>query len=266
MVLTIISEILAYKTRQLREIDLPNEIERMAPLISSMPSVRSLSQSLSQDKGIALIAEVKRCSPSKGILRKNLRVNNIGQVYEQAGATAISVLTEARYFGGCIEDLMDVKWSTSLPVLRKDFITEEFQIWESRHIGADAVLLIVSILNKAGLSALYSLARRIGLEVLVEVHSERELDAALRLNPRIVGINNRDLKTLSVNLETTERLAPLIPREVVSVSESGVKNRDDLLRLQDLGIDAALVGEEIVKSPDPYLKIQKLLGTTGDQD
>lgn len=266
MVLTMLDEILADKKRQLKEIDLQNEIERMVPLVSSMPSVRSLSQGLRHGKDISLIAEVKRCSPSKGVLRKDLQVDNSGQVYEQAGAKAISVLTEARYFGGCIEDLMDVRWSTSLPVLRKDFIVEEFQVWESRFIGADAVLLIVNILKQEELSALHSLARRTGLEVLIEVHTERELNAALRLNPEIVGINNRDLKTLDVNLKTTERLAPLIPREVVSVSESGVRCRDDMLRLQDMGIDAVLVGEEIVTSPNPYLKIQKLLGTTDDQD
>ncbi len=207
-----------------------------------------------------MIAEIKRQSPSKGLLARDLDIEKTSGLYEKAGAAAISVLTEEEFFRGSIEDLKTARACSRLPVLRKDFILEEFQVWESKFVGADAILLIVAILCPEKLCSLHSLARQIGLEVLVEIHNEGELQEALELNPEMVGINNRNLENFEVNLEVTERLRPLLPRDVVSISESGIYKREDVLRMQDLGIDAVLVGEAIVKNPDPCLKIQELLG------
>lgn len=190
----------------------------------------------------------------------NLDVEETVRLYEKAGACAVSVLTEDEFFGGSVKDLKMAKSCTRLPVLRKDFILEEFQVWESRFLGADVILLIASILSSEKLPRLHSLAKQIGLEVLVEVHTERELQKALKVNPEMVGINNRNLKSFEVDLKVTQRLKPLVPQDMVCVSESGIKTREDVVRMQDLGVDAVLIGEEIVKSPDPCLKIQELLG------
>lgn len=254
-------DILANKKKQLKNIDLAGEIERLRPVVSELGSVSSLKNSLRRDAGISLIAEIKRRSPSKGLLAENLSAEETARCYEQSGAQGISVLTDHDHFGGSGEDLMTAKHCSSLPILRKEFIIEEFQVWESRLIGADAILLIAAILTPEKLSRLHSLAMQIGLEVLVEVHTAEEIETALKIEPEIIGINNRDLETFKVNLATTEKLRQYIPKHVVCISESGISRRSDMLRLQDYGVDAALVGEHIVTSPDPDLKIQELLGS-----
>lgn len=255
-----LDEILYQKRKELEKIDFEFEIERIRKAVSKLGSIKSFSKSLTEEKNISLIAEIKRRSPSRGLLASNLDVEKTTRLYEKAGACAISVLTEKKFFGGSVEDLKAAKDCTRLPVLRKDFITEEFQVWETKLVGADAILLIAGILDAEKLCALHSLAKKIGLEVLVEVHTEDELQKALKVNPEMVGINNRNLKSFEVSLKVTERLISLVPQDVICVAESGIKKREDVLRMQELGVDAVLIGEEIVKSPDPYLKILKLSG------
>ncbi len=253
-----LDRILAMKRRELQANGL--DIEKIRDAVVTMAPVRSLRQSLAEEKFVSLIAEVKRCSPSKGLLAPDLEVRKLVRTYEKAGVKGISVLTERNFFCGMPGDLIMAKDCTNLPVLRKDFILQESQVWESRFLGADAILLIAAILNPQRLQRLHSLAFEIGLEVSVEVHTEWELEAALKVDPQMIGINNRDLKTFKIDLTVTRILAPLVPENAVCISESGIKTREDVLMMQDLGIDAVLVGETLVKSPDPYLEVHKLLG------
>jgi indole-3-glycerol phosphate synthase len=255
-----LAEILSQKRRDLESIDLVSETERMRNLASQSGPVRSLRQNLTEEREVSLIGEIKRRSPSRGLLAENLDVEKVTRSYEEAGAKAVSVLTETVFFGGSVDDLKTVRNCTELPILRKDFVLEEFQVWEAKALGADAILLIAAILDPETLHRLHTLAGQVGLEVLLEVHTEQELEEALKTGPEIVGINNRDLTSFETDLEVTKRLRPLVPRDVVCVSESGIKSRDHVLGMQDLGIDAVLVGEEIISSPDPGLRIQDLLG------
>lgn len=252
------------KRLSLESIDRAQEISKMAKTVLSLPPVRSLRNSLSADKEISLIAEIKRSSPSKGQLTDSLSVIETGRIYENSGSRGISVLTETKYFDGSIDDLKVVREITSLPVLRKDFIIDAYQIWESRYIGADAILLIAGILDFDNLLNLYLLARQIGLEVLVEVHDKAELEKALALNPEMIGINNRNLLDFSISLDVTKQLAPRVPNSIIKISESGIDTRNDILKLQDCGIDAVLVGESIIRSSDKGQKISELLGKAND--
>jgi indole-3-glycerol phosphate synthase len=256
-----LEEIVKHKKQELKRINLAKGIRDIGEILPQLNPVTSLKNSLLKEPGVSLIAEVKRRSPSKGILADGLSVPDTVQCYEQSGAHAVSVLTDQEYFDGSVEDLMTARHHSSLPILRKDFIVDEFQVWESRLIGADAILLIAAVLTPEKLSALHSLALKIGLEVLVEVHTAHEIETVLPIKPEIIGINNRDLKTFEVNLLTTETLRQYIPKDIVCISESGIKTRNDILRLQQCGVDAVLVGEEIVTSPDPGLKIKQLLGS-----
>ena len=215
-----------------------------------------------QGDGISLIAEIKRASPSKGVLCKNLAAVSMARIYEQSGAAAISVLTESEYFRGSFADLEAVRREVDLPLLCKDFIIDSYQIYKARAHGADAVLLIVAILNQHELKTLIETAHTLGMTALVEVHNKSELDKALKLSPRIIGINNRNLSDFSVDLKTTLSLKPLIPEGIVVVSESGIKSREDVLQLKQAGINAILVGEALVASPNPAAKIYELLGKT----
>ena len=215
-------------------------------------------------KNIKLIAEVKQASPSRGLLRTNFNVVELARTYAIGGAAAISVLTEPKYFLGDIEYLAAIRGVTKLPLLRKDFIFEPYQIYESRAYGADALLLIAAILTREQLKDLLSLSRGLGLKCLVEVHNENELEKALLSQAEIIGINNRDLNTFAIDLETTRRLRPLIPKDKIVVSESGIKNRQDMEKLEQWGIDAALVGEALVTADDVLGKIEELLGKRGE--
>jgi indole-3-glycerol phosphate synthase len=207
---------------------------------------------------VKLIAEVKRASPSKGLLAPNIDVAALARTYEEAGATAVSVLTEPEYFRGSLADLESVRAAVGLPVLRKDFILEPYQVYEARAHGADAVLLIVTILSAGELRSLLEIVHSLGMAALVEIHDREELEQALVVDPEIIGINNRHLADFSVSLETTMQLRPLVPGLVVS--ESGIHTRDDVVKLKDAGVDAILVGEALVSSADPAGKIRELLG------
>jgi indole-3-glycerol phosphate synthase len=210
---------------------------------------------------IGLIAEIKKASPSKGLLCQNFDPEALAGIYESAGASAISVLTDQRFFQGSLDYLRLVKERTrQVPILRKDFIVDRYQLFEARLFGADAVLLIVAALTPTELAALIREAGALDLTPLVEVHNANELTIALDAGAEVIGINNRDLKSFQVSLETTYQLLPLIPRGKVVVSESGISNRDDVLRLAGVGVNAVLIGESIVTAPDPGVKIGELMG------
>ena len=225
-----------------------------------MAGTKDLEGALKTSSGLGLIAEVKAASPSKGILRHDMNPSQIALEYQEGGATAISVLTDEKFFHGRLAHLEDVRRAVRLPLLRKDFIIDEYQLVEARTSGADAVLLIAAILDEKKLEALLSSAGRLGLNCLVEVHTEGELKKVLDTPATLVGINNRDLHTFKTDLETTIRLRPLVPEDRTVVSESGIKSRGDVRRLEDAGVDAILVGEALVQSEDIERDIRELMG------
>jgi indole-3-glycerol phosphate synthase len=217
-------------------------------------------------QGIALIAEFKRRSPSRGEIRPGALPAEIVSAYQRGGAAALSVLTDRRYFGGSMEDLVAAREATNLPTLRKDFIIEPCQIAESSGPeGPDCVLLIAAALGVGELRELRELAAACGQEALVEVHDEDELGRALASGAGMIGINNRDLRTLRVSLDTTLRLRPLVPTGIPVVAESGIRRRDDVERLAEAGVDAILVGEALMAAPDAGAKVRELLGTAGQE-
>ena len=207
---------------------------------------------------VALIAEVKRASPSRGVLAADVDPAALARAYAAAGAAAVSVVTDAKYFRGSLDDLRAVRAAVGAPLLRKDFTLEEYQLWESRAAGADAVLLIVAILPPPLLRDLLAAAKGLGLAALVECHTAAELDAALAAGSRVVGINNRDLTTFETRLETTLELAPLIPPGPIVVSESGFFTAADVRRVVAAGVHAVLVGEGLVRAPDVAAKVREL--------
>jgi len=208
---------------------------------------------------IRLIAEVKQASPSRGILHPNLNPTKLARTYVDGGAAAISVLTETNYFKSSIDHLADIREAIELPLLRKDFIFDPYQVYESRAYGADALLLIVAILSQEQLNELLLLSHNLGLRCLIEVHNEGEVERTLLTGAEIIGINNRDLKTFTVDLDTTYRLRPLIPKGKVLVSESGIKSRGDIEKLKEWGVNAMLVGEALVTASDVLAKVRELM-------
>jgi len=207
-----------------------------------------------------LIAEFKRQSPSGGNIRPDASPADIARAYAAGGAVCLSVLTDTPHFGGSLGDLKEARAAVKIPVLRKDFMLEPWQIWESRAAGADAVLLIMAALTNEQALELEETARELDLDVLAEVHNREELDRALGLRTALIGINNRNLKTLTTNLETTLELAPHVPPDRILVTESGIKNRDDLKRLAAVGAHCALVGEGLLRAPDITAATRALLG------
>ena len=214
---------------------------------------------LSRDE-MNVIAEVKRSSPSKGNLAPISDPAALAEKYQEAGAAAVSVLTEKRRFGGSLADLDAVRSRIEIPVLRKDFMVDEYQFLEARAHGADIVLLIVAALSKSQLKDFYDLATELGMASLVEVHTQSELESAMDISPRIVGVNSRNLKTLEVSASVFEELIPTIPSSVIRVAESGISARADVAQAQKAGATAILVGESLVKSGDPISAMRELLG------
>ena len=208
---------------------------------------------------LAVIAELKQASPSRGTLCANYDPPTIARGYQQAGASALSVLTDREFFRGALRDLKEAKAASSLPVLRKDFTIADYHLYEAAAAGADAVLLIVAILEPPELARLNSLSRTLGLDALVEVHTAEELQIALDAGAGILGVNNRDLKTFEVSLDTSFRLMERIPDAVVAVSESGLRTAGDLMRLRAAGFDAFLIGERFMTEPDPGAALANLL-------
>ena len=219
---------------------------------------RSLTQALARP-GLAIIAEHKRRSPSAGVLREGATVAEIAGAYERGGARALSILTEEDHFDGCLEDLRQARASSSLPVLRKDFIVDEYQLHEALAAGADAVLLIVAALTARALGDLRDVARRLGLEVLVEIHDRAELDRALAVSPDVLGINNRDLTDFSVDVGRTFALMEAMPAGQVVISESGLGSREQLEALDRAGVAGALIGERLMRAPDPEAACRSLV-------
>ena len=211
---------------------------------------------------MSIIAEVKRASPSKGALAEIANPLDLARRYEDAGAAVISVLTERRRFSGSLEDLIEVRAGVSIPILRKDFMVDEYQFYEARAAGADVVLLIVAALSKNQLRDYYDLATELGMAALIEVHTHEEVEDALDINPRIIGVNARNLKTLEIDLAAFSRLIPEIPSSIIRVAESGISERSEVEIAQAAGAQAILVGETLVRTGDPKAKIDALLGTS----
>ena len=224
-------------------------LERAA---TTAPPVRDFQQALSDPGHVSLIAECKRRSPGAGPIRPDLDPLELTSGYQRAGASALSVLTDEPFFGGSNADLTRIREGLDLPVLRKDFTLDPLHVVEARGAGADAILLIVRILTDTELGALHSEAAALGMSVLVEVHDERELERALAVDAQIIGINNRDLATFKTDLRNTLSLLDLIPRSVVVVSESGIRDRSDVVALGEAGVDAILVGEALLRAPEPW--------------
>lgn len=209
---------------------------------------------------LSVIAEVKRASPSKGQLATISDPASLALEYEQAGASVVSVLTEGRRFGGSLADLRSVRAAISLPVLRKDFMVDEYQFFEARAYGADIVLLIVAALSSTQLSDYYALSQQLGMRALVEVHSREELELAIDIDAEIIGVNSRNLKDLSIDHDVFSQLIPLIPSQAVKVAESGISTRQDVVFAQKCGADALLIGEALVRGGEPQLTMRALLG------
>ena len=214
--------------------------------------------------GVNVIAELKKASPSRGVLREDFRPVPLAQGFAQAGAAALSVLTEEEHFHGSLEHLRKVHKEVSLPVLRKDFLFDPWQVWEARAADADTFLLIVAMLSDAQLRELLATGRELAMEPLVEVHTAEELRRAVDAGARILGVNNRDLRTFEVRVETSLALVEAIPEGCIAVSESGLRTRDDLSRLRAAGFDAFLVGERLMQAPDPAAALRELVGTTDE--
>ncbi len=212
------------------------------------------------ERQAGVIAEIKKASPSGGMIRRDYDPAAVARGYEAAGAACLSVLTEGPSFGGHVADLQIARTAVSLPVLRKDFILDPWQVYESRLIGADCILLIMAALTDTVAEELLELARSLDLDVLVEVHDEAELNRALGLNTSLIGINNRNLKTLETDLDTTMELAPLVPPDHIVIAESGIRTRADVLRLSGAGASCFLVGESLLRQPDPGIACAELLG------
>ena len=257
---TILEDIVARKREELVNQKATLPINSLRELIKSRPRPANLAGTLISDR-IRIIAEVKRASPSKGTLMNNCDPISLAKTYRDNGAAAISVLTDPR-FKGSLEDLTSIQQAlhaTNLPILRKDFIFDEYQVYESAAYGADAILLIVSLLSRSTIRDYISLAQDFWVQCIVEVHDENELDIAIDAGSEIIGINNRNLATFEVDFSVTKRLAALIPRDKIIVSESGISNRSDIILLKQYGVHAALVGEALVTSEDIGAKVRELV-------
>lgn len=256
--MTILDEIIA-KNRQALEAKKAAVPERkLRAAIENTTPCRDFYRALSADS-LNVIAELKKASPSKGIIRESFDVITLSSELEKNGAAALSVLTEEFYFKGSLDYLKTVKQNVAIPVLRKDFIFDPYQIYEARAAGADAILLIAAALDGKTLSELYGLARGIGLHVLSEIHNHEELEIVMEAGADIIGINCRDLKTFKTDLKITEELLSAIPDDKVKVAESGIRSHEDLIRLRSKGASAFLIGETVMREADPGRELQKLL-------
>jgi indole-3-glycerol phosphate synthase len=254
-----LDKIVAEKLKEVEERQQAIPLPELRAAIMERPTPLDLAAAISGDN-LRLIAEVKRASPSRGVIRADLDPVKLASSYARGGAAAISVLTESRYFGGSREDLEAIKRALpDIPLLRKDFILKPYQVFESCSWGADAMLLIVAILDDNELEELLSLSHALGMQCLVEVHNRYELERALACDARIIGINNRDIDTMTVDINVTRQLRPPIPRGRIVVSESGIKGRDEAQKLKEWKVNAILVGEALVSADDVVAKIKELL-------
>jgi indole-3-glycerol phosphate synthase len=260
---TILDEIRAHKEIEVAERQERRPLDRLIDQCGAASPAATFAKALRESAGrdgVALIAEVKRKSPSAGALRADADASALGISYVKAGAAAVSVLTDERFFSGSDSDLSDLRARVSAPLLRKDFTISEYQIYEARTLGANAVLLIAAMLTDEQIGQFLNAAVSLGLDAIVEVHTEEETRRAVALHVPIVGINNRNLADFTVDLATTERLRPLVPDGTLIVGESGISTRSDVERLQRAGVNAVLVGSALVTANDPAAKVRELLG------
>lgn len=256
--MSVLDKIVRQKEREVSRLKSQNNVADMKRKAYEATECRDLCEALKNCPHVPVIAEIKRSSPSEGSIREVENVGILASMYRSGGAAALSVLTDEPFFGGRPVDLENARSAVDLPVLRKDFIIDSAQLYESRIIGADAVLLIAAALEASVLCDLYHEAKELGMTPLVEVHSAEELERVLKLDPDIVGVNNRNLKTLAVNLETCMELRRMVPPETIVVGESGIKEPKDIAMLRKAGIDAFLIGTSLMKSPDPALALKML--------
>lgn len=257
----ILDKILEYKHRLLDEEKLDIPLNKMIEIAEKVTGTRSFYRALDKCGSISIIAEVKKASPSKGVIKEDFDPVETAIAYEKNGVNAISVLTEDRFFQGNKSYLKNIRKRVNVPLLRKDFIFDPYQVYQSKALGADAILLITRILSDAVLKQLINLTHELGMDALVEVHSEEEIEKALNAGAKIIGINNRDLTTFKTNLSVTESLIKHIPEGILTVSESGIKTFEDMKFLKALGVNAVLIGEAFMRADSISEKINELTGS-----
>jgi indole-3-glycerol phosphate synthase len=262
---TVLSRIIESRRAEVsrRKRILPETVLRMAAGKADAP--RDFAGALSRGQ-VNVIAEIKKASPSAGVLRGDFQPAPLARGFEQAGAAALSVLTEEENFQGALAHLRDARAAVALPVLRKDFIVDPWQVWEARAANADSFLLIAAALDNAALADLLALGRELRMEPLVEVHTEDELERVMAAGARVIGVNNRNLHTLEVRVETSLELVETIPEHCIAVSESGLRSAEDLRRLRAAGFDAFLIGESLMREADPGAALGRLIAAAGDAD
>ena len=261
---TVLDEILAHKRKEVEARKARTPAEELADRCADAAPARGFEASLRDGSASspAVIAEIKKASPSKGLIRADFQPTEIAKSYQDGGANCLSVLTDEQFFQGADRYLVEARAAVELPVLRKDFVIDAYQITEARALGADCVLLIVAALDIMTLTNLYQHARNLGLDVLIEVHNRAELDAALSLRPSMIGINNRNLKTFDVSLDATFELLEATPDDVLVVTESGIHSAEDVSQMTSRGVYAFLVGEAFMRAPDPGEALHTLFRTS----
>jgi indole-3-glycerol phosphate synthase len=255
----ILDQIVAAKREEVARLKKATPLARLQEVIKDLPPTRDFRQAINH-RPCAIIAEVKRSSPSKGRIREQFDPVQIASIYQEHGAQAVSILTDEQFFEGKGDSLAAIKKAISLPLLRKDFVIDAYQIYETRILGADALLLIAAILDKGQLQEYIQLSEQLRLAPLVEVHTKAELDKALAAGAEIIGINSRDLKTFATDLKKTLELAPSIPQGKIVVAESGISTRKDIELLMEAGVHCFLIGEALMRSNDIGAKLRELLG------
>ena len=255
----ILSKIISEKRKEVEKARSLMPEQKLKELAQKIYIKSAFKRNIARPHHINLIAELKKASPYRGIIRGDFNPLKIALTYQANGASALSVLTDERFFEGNLKILKELKGKVTLPLLRKDFIIDEYQIYESLYWGADAILLIAHILTEEELANFYRIAKDLGMDVLVEVHNEEDMDKALKSGASIIGINNRDLTTFRIDLSTTQRLARLIPENKVKVSESGIKTYEDVMFLKSLGIEAVLIGEVFMEASDIAAKMREVM-------
>ncbi len=257
----ILDKIVATKRVRIAEAKAQRSLDELIKDLSNadFTKKRSFRDALATKDKLSVIAEVKKASPSKGVISEDFDYLKIAQSYENSGASAVSVLTEEDFFMGSDKILQEIRATTDLPILRKDFVVDEYQIYQSKLLQADCILLILRILSDEQIRKFYALANELGLDVLFEAHNKEEIGRAVQVGAKIIGVNNRDLDTFVVDISHSEKLIESIPSDVVRVSESGIKTADDMLRLRDCGFDAVLVGETLMRAKDTS-ELNQILG------
>ncbi|MCA1902515.1 MAG: indole-3-glycerol phosphate synthase TrpC [Candidatus Hydrogenedens sp.] len=255
----VLDKIIFHKKEEIEQLKKERPLSLLLDLLKQVEPPRPFAEALLKPEP-SIIAEIKRYSPSRGPIWEDLDPSELAKCYEKVGVSAISVLTDNRFFHGSLEDLNLAHHAVSIPCLRKEFVIDEYQLYETRVFNADTVLLIVRILSDEQIKDFLSLSRQLGMEPLVEVHNEREVEKAIRAGAKIIGINNRDLDLLTMNIETTTRLKKIIPNDYIVVSESGISHPETIRQFFELGIQAFLIGESILQSKKPEQFIPWLLG------